>query len=451
MWKDEWQAWQLATKTESFSQLLGMLPGEGHPTLWFILLRGWNHLISFVFPDSAEWFRLQLVHLIIVGTTLYLVVFTLIAQTWKKLLFLSSYFILYEYSVIARPYMIIVLLSLLAVIILLKENDSIKARISFSVVIFLLTQTEVYGVFMAAGFLCYLLWQEDRLKFRKYHLFPMVVLIGGTLLFYLQVQPSEEISPLIEKELRTTFRILSDPFQSLTLNTFMPGFTETVFREEPGVISLLLAAGLLYGVMSLFKIKRRLFLPFILVFILFYCFGVFYFLGGVRNWGLIYIFTLCLLFLKTSEVSDWKEYIVLSVIFLFQFIHGANVILSDVTGKFSNSRDAGEFIAQEIPEEVPVIGLNKAYCVALTGYSERSLIGMPDKNSYYYFEEQDWRGKTYLPDMEELLMMKEHLRSRKIIVVYNKPLEHERFPLLKPLTQFDEPSMRRENYYFYYF
>lgn len=446
MWKDEWQAWQLATKTDSLSVLFSLLPGEGHPALWFLLLRGWNGMFELLLPFTAEWFRLQLFHFLLVAFTFFLLVYRINSSGIRKAFFFAAYFILFEYSVIARPYIILVGLMLLAVIVL--QKNSIYRLYYISLILFLLSQTEVYGVFIAASLLVMMVVEKPDDRRRLFLLF--AALAAGVVLFYFQVSPGTTTQQS-GTEAVDVFRKFADPFQSLTLNTFYPGLTNTVFRSEPGVISLLAGLIILIGLATVFINERKLLFAFISAFVLFYLFGALFFLGGVRNWGLLFVFYSTLLLLSRQGDFSWKGYTILASIMLVNFIHGSNALLSDITGKFSNARNAGVFIASEIPVNIQVIGLNKAFCVGLTGYSGRPLIGMPEKMPYYYFREQDWRGLTYLPDMGELLLMKEYLRTKKIIVVYNKPLEASRFPLLKPLAKFDEPSLRNENYYFYHF
>lgn len=456
MWKDEWQAWLLATRTESLNHLFSFLPGEGHPSFWFLILRAWNGMFDLVLNSTADWFRLQLLHFILTAITLWVLIFRVKVPLWKKLLFGCGYYLLFEYSVVARPYILLVLLGLL----LLTSYHSLRnggrfQQLKTLIVFFLLTQTEVYGIFIAAGFLILFGVELTRLNGKRtVGLFAILsVFLFGVLLFYLQIQPGDTSQSIAVNEATTKslFRILADPFHSLTINTFLPGITDTVFRAGPSVLSIVGGVVLFAGLLFLFrKDKVRLF-AFASMFLMFYLFAALFYLGGVRNWGLLWLGFMLILLAGKNEIEDWKDYSVLIAIGLTHLIHGVNVYITDLGKPFSNAKEAGAFVTNEIPAEVPIIGLNKVYCVPVIGYSGRSFTGFPEKKNYSFFSAHDWRGKAYLPSAEELAAFRMAGRHNKVVVVYNKPLDLRRYPGLRPLKKFDAANLRKESYYFYYY
>jgi hypothetical protein len=95
-WRDEAQAYLLATQP-SLSDLFTALHYEGHPALWHLLVR----VAAFAAPSLVA---LKLVQLPIALATAAIIWFRAPFGPWLRLALLTSYFILYEYGVIARSY-----------------------------------------------------------------------------------------------------------------------------------------------------------------------------------------------------------------------------------------------------------------------------------------------------------------------------------------------------------
>jgi len=129
-WRDETQAWLLARDSHSPLSLVHNVRYEGTPPLWhfvlyfishFTLNPGWMKIPNYIFSVAAA-------ALIFSATKLPL---------WVRFGFVFSYFILFEYAVIDRDYMIGVLL-LLATLTLFK-NDRSDFRISIALSLAALT------------------------------------------------------------------------------------------------------------------------------------------------------------------------------------------------------------------------------------------------------------------------------------------------------------------------
>ncbi|MBY6239771.1 hypothetical protein [Methylosinus sp. Sm6] len=95
-WRDEAQAYLLATQPR-LSDLFASLHYEGHPALWHLLLRG----AALIAPSLVA---LKLVQLPIALATDWIIWFRAPFGPWLRLSLLTSYFLLFEYGVIARSY-----------------------------------------------------------------------------------------------------------------------------------------------------------------------------------------------------------------------------------------------------------------------------------------------------------------------------------------------------------
>lgn len=109
MWRDEGRALSIAIRTSSWRELFGALHGEGHPILWYAVLRVAHSIFDtpYVLPAAA---------LLIAAAAAWLVLRYAPFPVWARLSIVFGAFLAYEYSVVARNYGIGVLLMICAAI-----------------------------------------------------------------------------------------------------------------------------------------------------------------------------------------------------------------------------------------------------------------------------------------------------------------------------------------------
>jgi hypothetical protein len=107
-WRDEGQAWLWAKQIASLRDLF-IVPGEGHPPLWFWLLKPMTWVLPF---DVARWFSLALT--ILNGVLLREL---LKDRFWVFAVVLATAVPLFFYGVMFRPYTLILSLTLIALIL----------------------------------------------------------------------------------------------------------------------------------------------------------------------------------------------------------------------------------------------------------------------------------------------------------------------------------------------
>jgi hypothetical protein len=94
-WQDEWQALFIAVQSPDFSALLENLRYEGHPPLWFLLLRA----VHWVVP--MQW-TLPVTQAMIVLTMQALILSRAPFGRFERLLIAASYFVMFEFGVVSR-------------------------------------------------------------------------------------------------------------------------------------------------------------------------------------------------------------------------------------------------------------------------------------------------------------------------------------------------------------
>ncbi len=96
-WRDELQAALLAQHSHSLAALFANLHYEGHPALWYLLLRALS-------PLGSAPTTLKIVQLCVALSTIALVWTRAPFGSWTKLLILASYPIFFEWGTISRSY-----------------------------------------------------------------------------------------------------------------------------------------------------------------------------------------------------------------------------------------------------------------------------------------------------------------------------------------------------------
>ena len=148
VWRDEVRAMSLALQADSLGSLLGGL-GDGHPPLWYFLVRGAHVLIPR--PES-----LQILATAIGVASMALFVFRSRFGLVVTALVLFSRFALYEYTVMARNYGISMLLLFMLAMLYKKWRDR---GVVLGLLLVLLAACNLHSVLLAGAFLAF--WLGD--------------------------------------------------------------------------------------------------------------------------------------------------------------------------------------------------------------------------------------------------------------------------------------------------
>lgn len=139
-WADEAQAWLLARDSSLFGLLFKNLHYEGHPPLWYLILM----IPSRLFPYRA--ISIISVSIAIAGVYIFLH-YSSFPKVIKSVL-PFSYYIFYQYAVIARSY---VLLPILLFLIATVYRDKTNKIYRFTILLCLLANVSVYSLLIAVS------------------------------------------------------------------------------------------------------------------------------------------------------------------------------------------------------------------------------------------------------------------------------------------------------------
>ena len=241
-WRDEVRALSFARQGDSVWGMVQALHGEGHPALWYVLLRG----LDLLFGNVA-------LPLLAFGVT-FLAFLLLVLRApfgWPVIgLILFSGFGLYEYVVMARNYGI----SMLLLFCLAAAYERHRRQgVLLGVLLFLLANTNVHSVVLAGAFL--LFWLADTIAETGWRWTPPLktclyntpIAAAGVLTCYLEIHPLFNDAAVIPAASRPS------PLMTL-LNILVPGdVLPGLLGPVPATTQIVAAALLLAAIAGLVR------------------------------------------------------------------------------------------------------------------------------------------------------------------------------------------------------
>jgi hypothetical protein len=435
LWKDEWQAWFVA-KDKNLIEIISFLNYEGHPALWYLFLVPFTWLSS-VLPVPEE-FIMSFAHTLPVIAVLFLFWKKFDIPAIVKISFALSYFLIFEYGVVNRGYIFVILFLFLAVFFLKKGNDK-----GFAWSLLFLCQTEVFGVFMALSLGLY--WYVEQ---KKINSDVVKYLAVGLLIFVISVYPREagHIAKTQGKILDFGDRVFISLQGNLT-NAFLPGLTPDTSLFGWSNAGILLSLLLIAGFIFMFFKNKKLLIPFSIVLLMSVTFSLFFFVGGIRQWGMMFVFLIALFALAEIKIfSDPKILFFVILIGIVQSVYGIKALYADINLPFTNAKEAGMYIKKTIPEKVPVVAINKFEITPVTGYAQRKFYELPSGEEFSYFK---WVEKIYIPTQEELKLFARYKGVGGLVIIAPKKLDPGRFSEARLGKEFTGKNIKNENYYLY--
>ncbi len=197
-WLDEAQAWLLAKDASISSLFFKYLHAEGHPILWFLVLKAFQFI-------GLQYKYLFIIPIIFSTIGVAIFVYKSNYPWFIKVLLPFTFFIFYQYTIVARSYCLI--FPLLAILATLWDKRYTKI-ISFTIVMILLINCEIHTYLLAGSLYLYCLiesfkdWKENGYKKEnKKRYISFVILFLAFLITLLYIFPTSTTDmPLIFTE-----------------------------------------------------------------------------------------------------------------------------------------------------------------------------------------------------------------------------------------------------------
>ena len=406
-WRDEAQAWLLA-RDLNIIELINNMKYEGHPILWHMLLK---ILQLFRLPYVSQ----MILHAILNITAVYLILTKIDCNKFWKFLFIFSDIVAFEYLVISRNY---VLVLLLLVIIAIFYKDRFNKPVVYSCLLVLLANTTAH-ILGLVGALAVLFAFESIVKYRKRETLDkrkliiiitsvIVVLVSAMLVIVLSYnfkQESDAITISIPKKFSQIMVLIIG-----CIYTYVYGFT-LLTTLSPLLLSIIGGIILLSAIMLFYKQSAIMFIYIIATGFLGIFMSMMNSIASRHMYIYVLIFAFCFwlrpyyIIQKSKKIINCQRVSICVLYFCMILLVIVNIksSYSDLTKVFSDSRNTANFIKENKYEDY----------IFVTYYSSLAAPILPYFEDKSLWSIEDQKEHTYMPWTKEF-MTKEVYESSKI-------------------------------------
>jgi hypothetical protein len=272
----------------------------------------------------------------------------------------------------------------------------------------------------------------------------------GVLVFVLSVYPRGEKEALSQAYAAAPFSAanMGEAFQGQLANTYLIGAIPDTNVFGVSALGIALSFLLVGAISFLFWENKKVLLAWGAFTLVYFLFGAGIYPGGVRQWGMGFVFFVICLHLMANEkgsLQPARSFILLAIL-AFQIYYNGLALNKEVQFPFSQAKNAAQFIQENVPANVPVVAINKFAAAPVIGYAGRKFYELPDGVEFSYFK---WLEKIYLPPEEELRLFAKFKKVGGIVIISDKQLPPERYPNARLWQSFDGFNLKNENYYLY--
>jgi len=376
-WRDESQAWIIA-KNASFGEMLGLCASEGHPCMWFFILK-----ILSLCGFSFYWFSAISITIMAVAASLFL---------WKcpfptvlKVAVLLSPVFFYYNPVICRIYAVLVLLIVVLCIIWPERRDH---PVVYGIIVALLFQSHILIAGFAMGCLIeMLIRRKDTFKNNK-NILGFAVSALSMLCMIAELKQADNTETFIH----VTPGLLVSRIGAVIQNIMTVTGKYDSGNYRTGIIILLLFAimiSIYIAKIIMDHSKRKTGEDILIVSLcgLLYYWGIIIFVRGADHSQIAAVFWMIMLFFiwTVSSVADNTGLFRMNIYELLLLACCVLVIprsawidpVSDVKGPFSGSREMATIVEETVPDKSIIAIRNNELSPSIAAYlyeSEKNYI-----------------------------------------------------------------------------
>ena len=379
-WADEAHAWLIARDSTFQTLFFKYLHTDGHPALWHLILKffmsiGLTYKYLFIIPIIFS----------TIGISIFL--FKSKFPWFIKILFPFTYFIFYQYTIIARGYCLI--LPLLALIATIWDKRHEKCFL-FTFLLILLTNTEAY-TYILSGFI-YLTFiyeffkNRKNIKNKKEHIISIIILTISFIitLLYVYPIPSNTFNPtgfplLISDTLFTNLKM--SPLIRIIISFILIIFLAICYKKENN------------------KYNFIQFLMFILPIILFFIIKYY----NLWHLGIIYLVLIFCFWIHNME-NNKLVIILLLFTFIIQTYYSISSSIYDYKNTYSPAKEATKFIKKYNTKNIYGLSFNES---AINPYFKKNIYKNWDKDIGFFYWNK--KSKYYKQKINEKYMLSHNL------------------------------------------
>lgn len=353
-WRDEADSWLVARDIPP-SEIISWTRNAGTPYLWYALL---TPLAQAGLPYISQGIFHLLIALAAAAVFLVRAPFGAITRA----LFLFSFYLLYQYAVIARTYSLGLLLTFCA----LALHDKRESRpIAYATIVALLCNTNAHSIgIAAAAILLYVIdmvWPalRGRIANGARHASALSIMIAGMAVAFVQLYTPGHLVPP---------NVVSPPsfaaFVEAMARAFMPAWESTW--------TIVWSAVLLIVVTLVIRKSRAglvmLFVPLTALALIF----TYLWVGGFRHYGLILTATIGALWLAGGSAAPSRltsaAILMINVSLALSLPIAAQFAWSDLTKNYSGSKEMAKYLQSHGLDPMPIAAHPPAQCEAVLAH-----------------------------------------------------------------------------------
>lgn len=450
IWLDEAHHWLLARDSHSVKELIQNCRYEGHPMLW-------NFMLYFLAHFTSDPFGMQVLNLVLVTAGVFLFLRFSPFAFPEKLLFIFSYFILFEYTVIARNYGLAFLMLVIVACFYKKRKEHF---ILFSALLVILAQTHFMAAIISAGIFTLVTYEfKSRKEFPEWYYAGLVIFsVSVVLVLFQAIPPKDHFIYTFNSDGWFSVKRIGKGMSGMWKGLFpVPDF----FSHYPWNSNLLINNSRWIGIIPaiagwilpffLFGRDKKIILFFYGCSAVIACFIYFSPLVlSVRYCGFYFLLLVFSLWISEKRLKLKLSTRIFISLLIIQLIAGAYLFYTDYKRPFSNGKAVAEWLDKNTDPKKTVVIHNHFSGPAISAYSHRKL----------YYDENNgvrtfcsWNTAPFMTPEDELLKKTYVLLKEKgsLWLVLNAPLKTKSFPDFdaRPVLFFDNALVLSENYWIY--
>ena len=465
LWRDELQAWRIATNSETIGELLSNARYEGHPAIWYLTL----YLVGKLSQDPIA---MQLVHILLATGATFVFCNYAPFSRWQKISLCFGYFLFFEYFIVSRNYAFGVLA--LWGFCALRARDPRRVLTSTAVLGFL-ANTSAFGAILAVSLGAWLLIEtfsrgQEVSALKRMGL--VSILAFAVLLAGIQSAPPADNSPRIlawntsivgtslEKTLASVWRSYAPlpvgipHFWNTNVLDELPPVNVGNLTLEPRDIEALLSL-ILIGISVLALLRT----PTVMLTYMFTTFALLCFLHskvnhGIRHPGHLFLLLVACLWLSRASNSVKLKFsprkltsTYITTVFFTQLVAGVLCSSTDLIYPFTASKAAAKYIEEHFTDTM-MVGSNWNLVSGVACYLNRPM---------YYVENGQtgtfsvWNKKRLKLSPPEVIEKARHLHdatNRDVLLI----LSFDPGTLadgLQQLASFERSVLKEERFWLY--
>lgn len=469
LWLDEAHHWLLARDSSSIIQLIKNTRQEGHPLLWNILLFAITR-----FTSNPFW--MQFLHILISTSVIFIFAKKSPFPLFFKILFTFGYFMIFEYNIISRNYILGVLFLFLAC----SEFDKRKEKNTLFF-IYLGAATNVHLMFSIVAFAFFLIFIIEQIQnqctFKKNNLLGYIFFGIGLLLLIIQIQTTQSDWLLNSFSSIPVKDRLTKGFISLFKGIFVfPEYRSIQFWNTNLLISFnkVIASiiGLtLYFLPMLLYLKNRKTLYFVYLSLL--GIQIFFFItqrSSMRFNGITFIIFIMALWIEKKyneedfklkqllshlKINLFKKPIIYSIL-LIHFCSGLYAYVLDFNHPFTSAKKTSEYLRENKKDHLQIVTLS-CEGTPISAYLEKKIFFLCSEQYSSYCNWATTCSENIPPQEIKQKIINHTNKYNHFIFVTNKFISfdtevqktNEQKISMRLLKSFNQEIVKNSNYYIY--